>query len=48
MKVGFARLARVEFNDARAYYELQNPGLGDEFKSEVRLAIQRMLNFPLS
>lgn len=47
MKVGFARLARDEYNDAILYYELQRPGLGKEFKSEVRLAIERMLRFPL-
>ncbi len=48
MKVGFSRLARDEFNDAEIYYELQQTGLGKAFKVEVKLAIQRMLNFPLA
>ena len=46
MRVGFARLARDEYNDAVIYYELQQTGLGKTFKAEIRLAIQRMLNFP--
>jgi len=48
MKVGFARLARDEYNDAVAYYDLMRPGLGLEFKTEVRLAVDRMKHFPLA
>ena len=48
MKVGFARLARDEYNDAVSYYDLKRPGLGHEFKTEVRMAIERMKHFPLA
>ncbi|MFW5712540.1 MAG: type II toxin-antitoxin system RelE/ParE family toxin [Spirochaetia bacterium] len=46
MKVFFSYYARKEFEDALAYYELQNPGLGEQFKGEVKRGISRIVAFP--
>ena len=34
--------AQDEFDDAANYYDRQQPGLGDEFRDEVDLAIHRI------
>ena len=51
-QVIFDREARVEFEDAVAWYNEREPGLGDRFTDEVNATIQRILKdperFPLS
>ena len=42
----FAPLARLEFEDAAAWYEAQRPGLGDEFRIEVNAILQQVLKSP--
>jgi plasmid stabilization system protein ParE len=42
----FAPLARLEFEDAAAWYEAQRPGLGEEFRIEVNATLQQVLKFP--
>jgi len=42
----FAPLARLEFEDAVAWYEKQRAGLGDEFRVEVHTALQKVLMSP--
>ncbi len=42
----FAPLARLEFEDAAAWYEEQRPGLGEEFRIEVNATLQQILNSP--
>jgi plasmid stabilization system protein ParE len=42
----FAPLARLEFEDAVAWYDDQRPGLGDEFRIEVHEMLQVVLKFP--
>ncbi len=42
----FKSAARREFEKAVAWYEEQQPGLGREFKLEVKLAINRALRSP--
>ncbi len=46
MKVGFAAAARSEFDEAVRYYENARPGLGEEFKHEVRRTIDRIVVAP--
>ena len=46
MKVIFSRLAQQELEDAAAYYELSVSGLGDKFRSEVRMAVARIAAYP--
>jgi plasmid stabilization system protein ParE len=42
----FAPLARLEFEDAAAWYEQQRPGLGDEFRIEINATLQQVLKYP--
>lgn len=42
----FAPLARLEFEDAAAWYNEQRAGLGDGFRMEVNAALQQVLKFP--
>jgi plasmid stabilization system protein ParE len=42
----FKREARLEFEAAVAWYEAARPGLGREFKLEVKLALKRALTNP--
>ncbi|RLC00321.1 MAG: type II toxin-antitoxin system RelE/ParE family toxin [Deltaproteobacteria bacterium] len=46
MNIIFNELARDEFNDAVAYYELKTPGLGKRFRGEVRRAAMRIAEYP--
>ena len=46
LPVVFKPAAHLEFEEAVAWYEAQRPGLGQEFKLEVRSALQRALANP--
>jgi len=42
----FAPLARLEFEDAAAWYESHQPGLSNEFRIEVNAVLQQILKSP--
>ena len=44
--VVFKSAALVEFEEAVAWYEAERPGLGEEFKLEVKRALRRALDHP--
>ena len=46
MKVIFSKIAKLEFEDAIAYYELEYPGLGLKFKEEIRKNINIIKKHP--
>ncbi|HED00598.1 MAG TPA: type II toxin-antitoxin system RelE/ParE family toxin [Proteobacteria bacterium] len=46
MKVVFTRYAKLELQNAIAFYELELPGLGRQFKEEVKKAISRIIAYP--
>lgn len=46
MRVVFTTYARLELRDATAFYELELPGLGRQFKEEVKKAILRVVAYP--
>ena len=46
LPVVFTRTARLEFDEAVTWYEEQRPGLGREFKLEVKAALVRALANP--
>lgn len=48
MNFAFHPEAETEFLEAIAYYEECAPGLGLDFSTEVRTAIQRILAYPLA
>jgi len=45
-KITFAPLARLEFEDAAAWYEKQRPGLGDQFRADINATLQQVLKTP--
>jgi hypothetical protein len=46
LPVVFQPASRLEFDEAVAWYESERPGLGREFKLEVKLALNRALANP--
>jgi hypothetical protein len=48
MNFDFRPEAEAEFLEAIAYYEERAPGLGLDFSTVVRAAIQRILAYPLA
>ena len=46
LPVVFKPTARLEFDEAVVWYEGERPGLGREFKLEVKLALKRALANP--
>lgn len=40
------REGKLELQDAIAFYELELPGLGKQFKEEVRKSISRLVTYP--
>ena len=46
MRLLFTRYAKQEFDDAVRYHELEAPGLGRNFRAEVRRAALRIVEYP--
>jgi plasmid stabilization system protein ParE len=46
MTLEISQLAFLEIEDAKEYYNLQKPTLGDTFKSDVKKTIENIKNFP--
>ncbi|OGA55841.1 MAG: hypothetical protein A3F74_01875 [Betaproteobacteria bacterium RIFCSPLOWO2_12_FULL_62_58] len=46
MRVEYHPLTITDLNNAVAYYNQQRPGLGDEFRTEVHAAIERVCGNP--
>ncbi|MBU1411129.1 type II toxin-antitoxin system RelE/ParE family toxin [Myxococcota bacterium] len=46
MRIIFSSLARQEMEDAIQFYELELPGLGAQFRQEVREAALRISAYP--
>lgn len=47
MRVRFEECAKLEFDDARAWYRAIRPALDRSFSQEVRAATRRMAHMPL-
>jgi plasmid stabilization system protein ParE len=47
LRASFNDLAERELNDAAAYYEVEQPGLGDAFISDVDRCVQALVAHPL-
>ena len=47
MKLSFSALAHAEFQDAKAYYNLQQEGLGERFKAHLHEHTELIKSFPL-
>ncbi|MBI4744848.1 MAG: type II toxin-antitoxin system RelE/ParE family toxin [Actinobacteria bacterium] len=46
MKVIIAKIAQQEFNDAKDFYEIEQPGLGLRFETEIKKSILRIKKHP--
>jgi len=46
MKISFLEIAQIELDEAVEYYNIESPGLGNEFLSEVLAALDRIGEFP--
>jgi plasmid stabilization system protein ParE len=46
LKARFLRAAQNELREAARYYERQRPGLGAEFREEIRSTIERIKKLP--
>lgn len=46
MEVRFGELAQREFEDARAWYEAQQPGLSAGFSAQIEAAARRIGRMP--
>jgi toxin ParE2 len=46
MRIRFLEIAQIELDEAVEYYNLESPGLGGEFLSEVLNALDRIGGFP--
>jgi len=45
-KFAFAKAAEVELDEVVTYYNLEKPGLGDDFSAEVEEAIRQVVEHP--
>ena len=48
MKIKIAGIAQQEFNEAKEFYEIEQPGLGILFEKEIKTAILRIKQFPIT
>ena len=48
MKIRFLEPARIELDDAIAWYESEQEGLGKRFLKEIQFALKRTVVFPES
>ena len=48
MRVVLSKLAKFEFEEAYNCYELELDGLGERFRREVKVAIRRILEYPVA
>lgn len=46
MTLKISQIAFLEIEDAKEFYNLQKPTLGDTFKNDVKKTIENIKNFP--
>jgi mRNA-degrading endonuclease RelE of RelBE toxin-antitoxin system len=46
MKIEILQIARLEFENAQEFYELEQSGLGARFENEIRQALLRIQQYP--
>ena len=46
MKIKITEIAKREFLDAKSFYDLEQPGLGVKYKSEIEEGLLRIKRFP--
>lgn len=46
MKIEILEIARMEFEEAKEFYEIEQSGLGARFEDEIRNSLLRIQQFP--
>ena len=46
MKIRILKVAQIEFNEAKEYYEIEQTGLGKKFEEDIKEGIKRIYQFP--
>ncbi len=46
MKIVILDVARLEFNEAKEFYEIEQTGLGAKFENEIKNGILRIQQYP--
>ncbi len=46
MEIRILEIARLEFNEAKEFYEIEQTGLGAKFENEIKDGILRIQQFP--
>jgi len=46
MKMDILEIARREYDEAKEFYETEQPGLGSQFKEQIRHSLLRIQQYP--
>lgn len=46
MKIEILEIARREYDEAKEFYETEQPGLGSQFKEQIRHSLLRIQQYP--
>jgi len=46
MNITILEIARLEFNEAKEFYEIEQTGLGAKFENEIRNGLLHIQQFP--
>jgi plasmid stabilization system protein ParE len=46
MKLEILEIARREYDEAKEFYETEQPGLGSQFKEQIRHSLLRIQQYP--
>jgi len=46
MKLEFLEIARREYDEAKEFYETEQPGLGFQFKEQIKHSLLRIQQYP--
>lgn len=46
MKIEILEIARREYDEAKEFYEAEQPGLGSQFKEQIRHSLLRIQQYP--
>jgi toxin ParE1/3/4 len=45
-KIEILKIARLEYDEAKAFYEIEQPGLGTKFEDEIKYSLLRIQQYP--
>jgi len=46
MKIEIVEIARREYDEAKEFYEIEQPGLGTQFEEQIRYSLLRIQQYP--